>query len=143
MRFLFIVFFPLALPILGQSQVQKNPYTLEEKEAIAVVNSQIEAYNDQNLDLFLSFYSDAVVLYGYPETINISGKSELKSAFETFFSNAPNLNCEITNRMVLGNKIIDQELVTGFSENDTDEMRAVAIYSIDDGKISEVRFIRK
>ena len=54
------------------------------------------------------------------------------------FANTPNLYCEIKNRIVLGNKVIDREHVR-FGEKYSD---MIAVYEITEGKISKATFIR-
>ena len=53
------------------------------------------------------------------------------------FANTPNLYCEIKNRIVLGNKVIDREHVR-FGEKYSD---MIAVYEITEGKISKVTFV--
>jgi hypothetical protein len=57
------------------------------------------------------------------------------------FERTPDLHCELVNRIVLGNTVIDQERVTGFPGGNVIE--AVAIYKVENGKIAKVYFIRK
>ena len=57
------------------------------------------------------------------------------------FQNSPDLHCELVNRIVLGNTVIDQEKVTGIPGLEL--LEAIAIYKIKDGKIAQVYFIRK
>ncbi len=64
----------------------------------------------------------------------------MRRSYEDFFKNTPNLHCELVNRMVMNNTVIDQERVTGFGDNF--ELEAIAIYKIDKGKIKEVYFVK-
>jgi len=119
----------------------KNYYTDTEKNAIAMVNAQLEAYNSHDLEAFIALFSDSVKVYNYPNELRSSGKEELRKSFTEFFSKAPNLNSEIQNRVVMGNKVIDHEKVTGYSSNPEDILLVIAIYTVESGFISEMRFI--
>ncbi len=57
------------------------------------------------------------------------------------FQQFPDLHCELVNRMVLGNTVIDQERITGLPG--ADYLEAIAVYKIEDNKIAKVYFIRK
>jgi len=65
----------------------------------------------------------------------------MREIYGSMFENTPKLHCELKNRIVLGNTVIDEERVTGFGEGRIIE--AVAIYKIKNGKIAQVFFIRK
>lgn len=51
----------------------------------------------------------------------------------------PELHAKLINRMVFGNKVIDQELVTGIPGA---PMEAAAIYEVTEQGISKVCFVR-
>jgi hypothetical protein len=65
------------------------------------------------------------------------GMESIKS-YETFFTNTPNLYCEIEKRIVIGNKVIDHEKVRAGNKT----FSAVAVYEVKNGKIIKVTFIR-
>lgn len=134
----------VALVLLSVSVNGQRP-TIEEieKEAEALAQEQLEAYNNTDIEAFLRPYSDSVKIYNYPNVFVYQGKDKMRDGYEQFFKNTPNLHCEILSRTVFGNKVIDQEKVTGFSANKEDILYALAIYTIENGKISEVRFMRK
>ena len=62
----------------------------------------------------------------------------LKKRYDTMFKSVPDLNAEIVNRIVLGNKVIDKEKVT----INGNIFYAIAIYEVKDGLISKVTFIQ-
>ena len=114
----------------------QSPNTEMEKLA----QQQLEGYNKRDIDLFLEPYSDSVEVYNFPNQMTMKGKEEMRVAYSGLFKNAPNLHCKLVSRMVHGNQVIDQELVTGFSNGMS--IRAVAIYVIEDGKIAKVYFLK-
>ncbi len=104
-----------------------------------LVQQQLNAYNMRDMEAFLAPYSDSVVLYDFPNTLSIKGKDAMRKGYAGMFANIKNLHCQLINRIVEGNTVIDQESVTGFGPV---PFKAVAIYTIANGKIAEVRFVQ-
>lgn len=109
-----------------------------EESAAGIVQNQLDAYNDRNIDAFISTYSDDVQVYNFPNELNYAGKEKMRENYTDFFDSTPDLKCEIKNRIVIGNKVIDKEKITA---NGT-TFSAVAIYEVKNGKIAKVTFIR-
>lgn len=124
--FLFISIFSLA----------QNTILTPEK----LVEQQLAAYNTRNIDAFLEPYSEDVELYIFPNQLIGKGKVFMRKDYAEMFKKRPNLHCEIKNRTILGNKVIDHEIISGFG---TQALEAVAIYEIREDKISKVYFIEK
>ncbi len=107
-------------------------------DAETIVQEQLDAYNARDIDAFMDTYSDNIKLYSYPDKLLSEGKKAMTAQYRTFFENTPDLHCTIKNRIVIGNKVIDEESVT---TNGT-TLSAVAIYELENGKISKVTFIQ-
>lgn len=103
-----------------------------------LVQLQLNAYNMRNIEAFLAPYSDSVEVYTFPDKLLYKGKEKMRTRYQKMFDNTPKLHCQLINRIVNGNTVMDQELVTGFEGGR--EIRAVAIYKIKDGKIVRVYF---
>lgn len=114
----------------------RNRNTTSNPETI--VNDQLEAYNKRDIDEFTKTYAKDVKLYEFPENITSDGIEELEKRYQVIFQKVPDLNAEIMNRIVLGNKVIDKEkaIINGKT------YYAIAIYEVDDGLISKVTFIQ-
>ena len=114
----------------------RNTNTTSNPEII--VNKQLEAYNNKDVDAFAYTYTDNIKLYSFPETLNTEGKDALKKGYASFFKSVPDLNAEIINRIVIGNMVIDNEkvLVNGKT------FCAIAIYEVKNELISKVTFIQ-
>lgn len=104
-----------------------------------VVQRQLDAYNARNIEAFLATYTDDVSLYQFPNTLMGQGKEQMKQQYGAMFSSIPDLNAEIVNRTIIGNKVIDKEKVTA----NGNVFYAVAIYEVTDGLISKVTFIQE
>jgi hypothetical protein len=64
----------------------------------------------------------------------------MRKQYGSMFDQTKNLHCELVNRIVLGNTVIDHERVT--YGPDRKPVQAVAIYIIENGKIRKVYFTR-
>lgn len=105
---------------------------------VAIVQQQLEAYNNRDIDAFAATYSDDIELYQFPNTLSSKGIENLRTTYKQLFERTPNLHAKIKNRMVIGNKVIDEEEVT-FGDR---TLNAVAIYEVHHNKITRVTFIR-
>lgn len=100
---------------------------------------QLEAYNARDLERFVAEYTDDVVTYRLPgtEPVLIS-----KAAFADYYREhrftLPKLHAELVNRMVFGNKVIDQERITGLLEPCVE---AAVVYEVTPRGICKVWFI--
>jgi len=112
--------------------------TLQELTPVEVVNIQIEAYNSRDMDAFLATYSEDIKIYDETGKLTMDGHEDMRKAYSRLFDNTPNLNCRIENRIIINNKVIDKENVIA---NDR-TLEAVAIYKVENGKITEVRFVK-
>jgi len=100
---------------------------------------QLDAYNARDLERFVAEYTDDVVVYRLPSAEPIlSGKAALAEHYRTNRFSLPGLHAELVNRMVFGNKVIDQERVAGVGDQ---PMEVAAIYEVSDSGISRVWFV--
>src|ERR1700682_2742320 len=106
--------------------------------AVDVVQRQVEAYNDRDLDRFVSAYSETIAIFRMPSTEPIiSGKVELAKFYFTQRFNLPGLRAEIVNRISLGNKVIDHERIRGVRDT---PMEIAAVYEVVGELIERVWF---
>ena len=105
-----------------------------------LAQKQLNAYNARNLEAFLDCYSDSITIYNFPDGFLAKGKEAMRNMYGPMFESTPTLHCELVNRIVVGNRVIDEELVEGFGG--TERFHAVAIYEIEDGLIQTVHFLQ-
>lgn len=128
--FLLITFFSITQFVTAQ----------EKSIAEKLVDEQLNGYNKRDIDAFLQPYSDSVELYAFPNTFLYKGKDIMRKEYAEMFTNTPNLYCTIKSRIVLGNKVVDEESVL-FNKTKP-PFRAVAIYVIENNKIAKVYFMQ-
>jgi hypothetical protein len=100
---------------------------------------QLDAYNARDLERFVQEYTDDVVVFRLPETAPfLVGKQAFSEHYRKHRFNQPGLHATLVNRMVFGNKVIDQESVTGVGDA---VMEVAAIYEVSPAGITKVWFV--
>jgi imidazolonepropionase-like amidohydrolase len=123
--------------IKGGNILSSDSILIESPENL--VQQQVNGYNARNIQAFLKPYSENFEIYNFPNKLLYKGKNKIKPGYESLFRSSPNLHCEILNRTVFGNTVIDHERVTGIPG--IEKLESVAIYKINKGKIDKVYFI--
>lgn len=102
------------------------------------VQRQLEAYNARDRARFVAEYTDDVQVFRPPAAEPVlSGKQAFGDYYARERFNLPALNAQIVNRIVMGNKVIDHERITGVRPQPFD---AAAVYEVVDGLIRTVWF---
>lgn len=102
-----------------------------------LAQQQLNAYNAHDLDAFLAPYAEDVEIYEFPSgKLLTKGKEKMRQTY-TFITNAPGLYCRLLNRIVQGNTVIDHEEIWS---NGNKPFYGIAIYIVENGKISKVYF---
>lgn len=110
--------------------------------AETIVQKQLDSYNNRDLQPYLDCFADDIEVFNFSTgEMTYSGKDKLREIYANIFEKSPNLHCELLNRIVFDNKVIDHEKVTGRIGVDITEI--VAIYEIKNGLISKAHFMRK
>ena len=123
---------------IAVSENSKRLAFVAEESPAVIVQKQLDAYNARDINAFMDTYSQNVKLFNYPEKLLSEGQDKMKASYKSYFEGTPDLHCEIKNRIVIGNKVIDQEYITAKGTN----FNAVAIYEVQNGKIFKVTFIQ-
>lgn len=104
----------------------------------SLVQTQLDAYNAHDLKAFTACYSDGILVYRPPMAEPaLAGKAAFADFYATQRFNLPALHAQVLDRMVLGNKVIDHERITGLGDA---PLEAAAVYEFTDGLISTVWF---
>lgn len=123
--------------IINNGVVLKPDELLKDRPA-DLAQRQLNAYNFRNIDGFLEPYAEDVEVYAYPDKLLYKGRQTMREKYAGMFENTPNLHCELRERIVQGNVVIDKERVQ-FGDK---ILEAVAIYHIENNKIKKVYFIQ-
>ncbi len=103
------------------------------------VQHQLDAYNARDLERFVQAYTEDVELYRQAEaTPFLVGRDALAEHYATHRFSLPTLHAQLVGRLVFGNKVIDQERVTGVGDAPID---VAAIYEVTPAGIRRVWFV--
>ncbi|MFL6636747.1 MAG: nuclear transport factor 2 family protein [Massilia sp.] len=99
-----------------------------------VVQRQLDAYNARDLDALLATYAPDARQYALPATLLATGHAEMRPRFAVRFDE-PNLHARLLQRAVMGNIVIDHEVVSRTFPEGPGKVDLVAIYEVVDGLI--------
>ncbi len=134
LKLLFSLFLLLLTLCTAQAQSKQ-----QDAAVLAPVKLQLEGYNNRDIETFARAYSDSVKVYRKPGELSYQGREELKKRYAPMFANTPDLHCEVVNRIVAGNVVIDHEKVQ--RQKGQPRFDAIAVYRIANNEIIEVTFI--
>ena len=106
----------------------------------AVVQRQLDAYNARDVDALLEAYGGDARLFEHPATPLVSGAPALRERFTLRFQE-PNLHAELLRRMVLGNFVVDHELVTRTFPEGPGTVELIVTYEVKEGRIINAWFL--
>lgn len=105
----------------------------------AFAQRQLDAYNAKDLAAFIAEYTDDIVVYRLPGSSPVLvGKAAFAAHYRDNRFSLENLHAEVINRMVMGNKVVDHEVITGLAES---PVQAIAIYEVTEQGISKAWFL--
>jgi hypothetical protein len=105
----------------------------------AVIQRQLDAYNAHDLEAWLATYADDARQFDFPAMLLAEGIQAIRErAIERF--QEPNLHSQLLHRTVVGNIVIDHEIVTRTFPEGPGTIDVVVIYQVTDGKIKTASF---
>ncbi len=133
-----IFLFTAYLFIFSNIKSQSSAMTIEQ-----IVQQNLEAYNEKNLDAFMSSFSEDIAIYNFAETkaTNI-GLASLRERYKDLFERSPSLHSTILKRIVFDNKVIDHESIVG-RLGAMETLEIIMIYEVKNQKIFKMTIIRK
>lgn len=105
-----------------------------------VVQRQLDAYNAHDLETLLATYAEDAQQFEHPDKLMARGQAQLRERFALRFAE-PNLHAQLVNRIVMGDLVIDHEIVTRTFPEGPGTLELVAIYEVQHGKIAKAWFI--
>ena len=105
-----------------------------------VAQAQLDAYNAQDLETHCAQFSDDVKVADLDRAVTLDGLAAYRSKYAKVFADFPENKATLLHRIVIGNVVIDHERVMRTPTSDAFEV--AAIYTIADGKIRRVDFVK-
>ncbi len=108
-----------------------------------VVQKQLEAYNERDIDAFMQVIDPTIAFYNYTDgKVTMKGTQACKAFYSALFEASPQLHSTILTRTVFGNKVIDHEQITGRNGNN-EVIELVLIFEVEAEKIKKITVLRK
>ena len=105
-----------------------------------VAQKQLDAYNAQDLDKYVSYFTEDCIVSGLNGTPTETSRDAVKARYAKAFAQCPQNKAELKNRIVVGNTIVDHELV--IRSPGGEQFEIIAIYTFRDGLIARVDFAK-
>jgi len=116
--------------------VALKPDSVSKYAPVELADQQLAAYNAHNLEAFVAPYAEDVEIYDLgTNNLETKGKDAMRKRY-SFLSDVDVLHCNLLNRIVDGNFVIDHEEIIAKNK----KVYGVAIYEVKDGKIIRVWF---
>ena len=116
-------------------QKNSNPSEVEQ-----VIQKQLNAYNAHDIEGFMALWAEDALYFEHPSTLLASGAEAIRARHVARFQEA-NLFARLNQRMVLGNKVVDQETVTRTFPEGTGTIDVIVTYEVLNGKVARAWYI--
>lgn len=104
-----------------------------------LVQKQLDYYNENNLEAFVSTYHEDIEIINLEDnTLILKGIEALTEKYRERFQ-VQKVKAKLLNRIVIGDKVIDHEAVSGIKKDEL--VYAVATYKVEDDLIRKVWFL--
>ena len=105
-----------------------------------IAQKQLDAYNAQDLEKYVSYFTEDCIVSGLNGTPTETSRDAIKARYAKAFAQFPQNKAELKNRIVVGNTIVDHELV--IRSPGGEQFEIIAIYTFRDGLIARVDFAK-
>ncbi len=100
-----------------------------------VVQKQLDAYNDCDVETLLAVYADDAQMFEHPSKLIASGSAQLRERFVARFKE-PNLHAALRQRIAMGDFVVDHEEVTRTFPEGRGKLELIMIYEVQQGRIA-------
>jgi uncharacterized protein (TIGR02246 family) len=105
-----------------------------------IAQKQLDAYNAQDLDTYVSYFTEDCIVSGLNGMPTETTREAIKARYAKAFAQFPQNKAELKNRIVVGNTIVDHEMV--IRSPGGEQFEIIAIYTFRDGLIARVDFAK-
>ena len=131
----FVIFVGLvsALPAAETSATALTP--------LQVVHAYADAANKGDLEAFLALYAPDIHKFRFPGTLASQGLEHMREIYTRSFAEKQGIHVEIIKTIVLGDKVVCQDQVTGLPGGKTAD--EVTVYQVQNGVITNIVYVDK
>jgi hypothetical protein len=112
----------------------------ESRSAELVVQRQLDAYNARDVEALLATYASDAQQFEHPGKLLASGHEEIRGRMAIRFLD-PNLHATLIQRTVIGDVVIDHEIVTSSVPEGQQNVELIVIYQVMSALIRTAAFI--
>ena len=111
-------------------------------DAREVIDAQIAAFRERDLEGYLVFFADDVVVTDFAGHVLMEGLAGVRASYEPLFANSPDLSVDIISRIEIGDFVVDLEHLEGFNNPPFPVVfDAGVVYHVNDDKIAAMKFL--
>ena len=107
---------------------------------VSVAQAQLDAYNAQDLEKYMTYFTQDCVVSGLNGTPTETSSEAIKARYAKAFAQFPENKAELKSRIAVGNTVVDHELV--IRSPGGEQFEIIAIYTFRDGLIARVDFAK-
>ena len=107
---------------------------------IDIAQKQLDAYNAQDLDTYVSFFAEDCIVSGLNGQPTETLRDAIRARYAKASAQFPQNKAVLKNRIAVGNTVVDHEKVVRAPGGE--EFEIIAIYSFRDGLIARVDFAK-
>ena len=107
---------------------------------IDIAGRQLDAYNAQDLDTYVSFFAEDCLVSGLNGVPSETSREAIRARYAKAFAQFPENRAVLKSRIAVGNTVVDHELVIRAPGGEQFEI--IAIYTFKDGLIARVDFAK-
>lgn len=108
-------------------------------QSLLVVERQLEAYNNRNIEVFAQCWTEDCENFEFPNRLLARGIDAVMERYVERFKDEA-LHGKLISRISAANLVIDQELVTRTFPDGIGDVEVVAIYRVAEDKIAQAWF---
>ena len=107
---------------------------------VDIAQKQLDAYNAQDLETYVSFFAEDCVVSGLNGVPTETSRAAITIRYAKAFAQFPENKAILKSRIAVGNTVVDHELV--IRSPGGEQFEIIAIYTFKDGLISRVDFAK-
>ncbi len=101
----------------------------------SIAQRQLDAYNARDLDALMATYAEDVEHFEFPSTLVAKGTADVRARLSIRLQE-PDLHARLLGRTVMGNLVIDHEIVTRNFPEGLGTIEMIAMYEVSGDRIS-------
>jgi uncharacterized protein (TIGR02246 family) len=106
-----------------------------------VVRAYADAASRHDVEALLALYAPDVHKYQFPGSPTSEGREANRERYKKNFADNPELKVKILDLMVLADKVVSHDLVTGLASGKTSE--EIVVYQVEGGQISNIVYVER